>query len=304
MKDFSKFGRILLPMITPFKKSDQSVDYKTARKVARYLVENKLCNSLIIAGTTGEFYVLSFEERIKLFEQIKDEIGDEIPLIAGTGAVYVGEVIEYTKVAEKLGYDAVMVVAPYYCKAEQEGIYEHFKQIAQGTSLPVMVYNIPLFTGVNIEPQTLARLSEIQNIFAIKDEAGINPLQTTEYIRATSGKLPVYSGDDTMVLQVLLQGGVGVVSGGSHIVGDLMRDMIDSFLENKINVAKELYQKLFKVFAAFRGLKNRINPTPMIKAAFELITGLPTSMPRMPLIPATSDEVKFIREVLKEIGKI
>lgn len=304
MKDFSRFGRILVPMITPFKRIDQSVDYKTAKMVARYLAEKKLCDSLIVAGTTGEFYALSFKERVKLFEQIKVELGSKIPLIAGVGAVYVKEVIEYTKMAEKLGYDAVMVVAPYYCKPEQEGIFEHFKQIAQNTSLPVMVYNIPLFTGVNIEPQTLAKLSEIEEIFAIKDEAGINPLQATEYARATKGKLPVYSGDDTMVLQVLVQGGVGVVSGGSHIIGDLMRDMIESFLKNKIDEAKELYQRLFNVFVAFRGLKNRINPTPMIKAAFELLTGLPTSTPRMPLLPATEEELNMMKTVLKEMGKI
>ncbi len=304
MKDFRKFGRILLPMITVFNKDDQSVDYKSSRRVARYLKENKLCSSIIVAGTTGEFYTLSFDERVRLFEEIKDEIKNDIPLIAGTGSVYVGEVIKYTEIAERLGYDAVMVVAPYYCKPEQEGIYLHFKQIAQSTSLPVMVYNIPLFTGVNINPETLARLSELENIFAIKDEAGINPLQATEYIKATKAKIPVYSGDDTMVLQVLSQGGVGVVSGGSHIIGQEMKKMIDDFLDGEVQRAKELFQELFEVFASFRGLKNRINPTPMIKMAFELMTGIPTSMPRLPLVPATDEEVEFMKGVLKKIGKI
>lgn len=304
MKDFRKFGRILLPMITVFNKDDQSVDYKSSRRVARYLKENKLCDSIIVAGTTGEFYTLSFDERVRLFEEIKDEIKNDIPLIAGTGSVYVGEVIKYTEIAERLGYDAVMVVAPYYCKPEQEGIYLHFKQIAQSTSLPVMVYNIPLFTGVNINPETLAKLSELENIFAIKDEAGINPLQATEYIKATKAKIPVYSGDDTMVLQVLSQGGVGVVSGGSHIIGQEMKKMIDDFLDGEVQKAKELFQELFEVFASFRGLKNRINPTPMIKIAFELMTGIPTSMPRMPLLPATNEEIILMKRVLKKMGKI
>ncbi|HOJ88343.1 MAG TPA: 4-hydroxy-tetrahydrodipicolinate synthase [Pseudothermotoga sp.] len=304
MGDFTKFGRILVPMITPFHKSDQSVDYKTARKVARYLKENKLCDSLIVAGTTGEFYTLSFDERIELFKQVKDELAGEVPLIAGVGSVYVGEAIKYTQIAEELGYDAIMVVAPYYCKPEQEGIYAHFKQIAQNTSLPVMVYNIPLFTGVNIAPETLARLCEIDNIFAIKDEAGVNPLQATEYIRASKGRIPVYSGDDTMVLQVITQGGVGVVSGGSHIIGHEMREMIDDFISGRVEKAKELFQKLFEVFVSFRGLTSRINPTPMIKAAFEFITGLPTSMPRMPLLPAADDEKEFMKKILKKIGKI
>ncbi|HEY8543199.1 MAG TPA: 4-hydroxy-tetrahydrodipicolinate synthase [Pseudothermotoga sp.] len=304
MRDFTKFGRILVPMITPFRKTDQSVDYTAARKVARYLKENKLCDSIIVAGTTGEFYTLNFNERVKLLEEIKDEIKNEIPLIAGTGSVYVGEVIEYTKIAEKLGYDAIMVVAPYYCKPEQEGIYLHFKKIAQSTSLPVMIYNIPLFTGVNINPETLAELSKIENIFAIKDEAGVNPLQATDYIRATKGKIPVYSGDDTMVLQVISQGGVGVVSGGSHIIGQEMRTMIDQFINGEVHKAKELFQKLYDVFVSFRGLKNRINPTPMIKAAFELMTGIPTSTPRMPLIAACDEEIELIKTILKKIGKL
>jgi len=126
------------------------------------------------------------------------------------------------------------------------------------------VYNIPLFTGVNLAPETLARLAPIDNIFAVKDEAGINPLQTTDYILATKGEIPVYSGDDTMVLQVLLQGGVGVVSGGSHVVGE----------------------------------------TPLVKAAFELVSNLPTSMPRLPLKPATQSESERLKNALKKLGKL
>ncbi len=291
-------------MITVFDKKDLSVDYKTSRKVARYLKEQKLCDSIIVAGTTGEFYVLSFEERVKLFKEVKQELGDEIPLIAGVGSIYFEEVIRFTKVAEELGYNAIMVVAPYYCKPEQDGIYEHFKRVAESTSLPVMVYNIPLFTGVNIEPETLGKLSKIKNIFSVKDEAGLNPTQATEYLKSTSNKVFVYSGDDTMVLQVLLQCGVGVVSGGSHIIGDMMREMIEVFLQGQNNKAKEIYHKLYNVFRAFRGLKNRTNPIPMVKAALELVTGLPVSMPRLPLTAASNDEIQMMKKVLQKLGKL
>lgn len=303
MKGLEHFGRILVPMVTPFSKDDQSLDYKTARKVARYLLEHRLCDSIIVAGTTGEFHSLTKEERIKLFAEIKDEIGNDVPLIAGVGAVSTKEVIDYVREAERMGYDAVMVVAPYYCRPEQEGIFEHYKLIAQSTRLSIMVYNIPLFTGVNIEPETLAKLAKIGNIFSVKDEAALNPLQATEYILATQNKVLVYSGDDTMVLQVLLQGGVGVVSGGSHVVGDLMRKSIDAFLKGDIETARKMFLDMYELFIAFRG-EGRTNPTPLVKAAFELVSGLPTSMPRLPLRPATPNELEKLKAVLKKLGKL
>jgi 4-hydroxy-tetrahydrodipicolinate synthase len=300
----AKFGRILLPLITVFK-NDLSVDYALTKKVARFVVENKFCDSIIVSGTTGEFYALSLDERVKLFQAIKEEFGDTIPLIAGTGSASTREVIELTKVAEKLGYDAVMVVAPYYSHPEQEGIYQHFKAVAQSTSLPLMIYNIPLFSGVNIAPETVARLAEIENIIAIKDEAGLNPLQATAYIQKTEGRLAVYSGDDPMVLQVLIQGGVGVVSGGSHVIGDMMRHMINDFLAGRNDQARETYHRLMKLFTAFQGKDGRrTNPTPLVKAAFELFSGLPTSLPRPPLTPATEEEKDLLQSALKAIGKL
>ncbi len=299
-----KFGRVLLPLITVFKE-DQSVDYETTRKVARFVVEKGFCDSIIVSGTTGEFYALSIEERIRLFKEIKDEIGNEVPLIAGTGAPFAKDVIGLNQEAEKLGYDAVMVVLPYYCHPEQEGIYQHFKFIAENTSLPIMVYNIPLFVGVNLEPETLARIAEFENVIAVKDEAGIHPVQTTAYIKATNGRLAVYSGDDVMILQVLTQGGVGVVSGGAHVVGDIIKAMIEDFINGRNEAATEKYHALMDVFSAFYGVKGeRTNPTPLVKAAFEIISGLPTSVPRLPLTPATEEEKENIKRVLKKIGKL
>jgi len=295
-----KAGRILTPMITPFKE-DHSVDYETARKVARYVIEKNYCDSIIVAGTTGEFHSLSLKERVKLFEEIKDEVGNEVPLIAGTGSIYTKEAIELTREAEKLGYDGAMVVVPYYCHPTQEGIYQHFKEIAKSTSLPIMIYNIPLFVNESISPETAAKLSEIENIVAIKDEAGINPLQASEFIKQSEGKLTVYSGDDVMVLQILQQGGVGVVSGGSQIVGGMIRDMIDSFLNGKTERSIKLFQILYDVFKSFFGVsERRVNPTPGVKLALEMVSGLPVSRPRPPLLPYTEEDKKFIKETLEK----
>lgn len=298
-----KLGRVLVPMITPFKE-DFSVDYQLARKVARYILDNKYCDSIIVAGTTGEFHSLSLNERIKLFEEIKDEVKNEVPLIAGTGAIYTKEAIELTKEAEKLGYDAAMVVVPYYCHPTQEGIYQHFKEVAKSTSLPIMIYNIPLFVNESISPETAAKLSEIENIVAIKDEAGINPLQASEFIKKSKGKLTVYSGDDVMTLQVIQQGGVGVVSGGSQVVGDMMKDMIDSFLSGKTERSIKLFQILYDVFKSFFGISdNRVNPTPGVKMALEIVSGLPVSKARPPLLTYTEEDRNFIKETLEKARK-
>lgn len=299
-----RFGRVLLPLITVFDKSF-SVDYSLTRQVAYFVLENRLCDSIIVAGTTGEFYALSFEERVKLLEEVMKAVEGKTALIAGTGSASTWETIRLTKIAEKLGYDAVMVVSPYYSHPSQDDLVEHFKAVAESTSLPVMVYNIPLFVGVNIEPDTAARLAEVENIVAIKEEAGLNPLQTTAYILKTNGQLAVYSGDDPMVLQVLVQGGVGVVSGGAHIVGDLIRKMIAAFLGGQNHEAIHIYHLLVKLFFSFHGVQGRRkNPTPLVKAAFEMVSGLPTSLPRPPLTPATDEEKLALKEALRSLGKI
>ncbi|AKI97056.1 4-hydroxy-tetrahydrodipicolinate synthase [Kosmotoga pacifica] len=305
MNIVEKFGRVLIPMCTPFKE-DHSIDYDLAKKVARYLIDKKYCDSIIVAGTNGEFYTFTFEERVKLFEAIKDEVGDEIPLIAGTGTAFTGDTIKLTQEAERIGYDAAMVIVPYFSRPTQEGIFHHFSEVCENTSLPVMVYNIPLFTGANISPQTLSDLaSRYENIVAVKDEAGINPLQASEFIRVTNGKVAVYSGDDLMVLAVLSQGGVGVVSGGSHVIGDLMHEVIDDFLSGKTKEAVALFKSLYKLFSAFFGKNRRLeNPLPAVKAAFELESGLPVSRVRPPLMELSADEINTIKEALKNIGKL
>jgi 4-hydroxy-tetrahydrodipicolinate synthase len=298
------FGRVLIPMNTAFKEN-YDIDYAKTKKIARFLIEKDYCDSLIVAGTNGEFYAMSFEEKVKLFEAVKKEVGSERPLIAGTGTAFTEETIKLTKEAERIGYDAAMVVVPYYCHPTQDGVKNHFIRVASSTSLPIMVYNIPLFTATNIEPETLAELSEVDNIVAVKDEAGINPLQTSAFLSATDGKMVVYSGDDLMVLSVLTQGGVGVVSGGSHVIGDIMKDMLEQYYSGNVKEATQTFRRLYKLFKAFFGRNGRFeNPLPGVKKAFALHSGLDVARVRPPLVELQEDEIEVLKESLKENGKI
>jgi 4-hydroxy-tetrahydrodipicolinate synthase len=293
------FGKILLPLITPFAKNG-SVDYKRMSHLVDWLLKNNKADSIIVSGTTGEFFSLSFEERMKLFFVVREAVNRRVPMIAGTGCASTWETVKLTREAEKAGADAVMVVTPFYSRPTQEGIYQHFKAVAGVTSLPVMIYNIPLFTGSNIEPETLARLARIQNIVAVKEESGINPTQATRFILGTPKNFNVYVDDDTMVLAVLAQGGVGVVSGGAHIIGRMMRRMIDCFVAGRNREASEIHLRMFPFFEALY-VSSRINPIPMLRAALELVE-FNVGNPRLPLTPAARFEKKAMENVLKELA--
>lgn len=298
----NKLKQILVPMITPFKRDSGDVDYEMAEKLVEHLITRNYCDTIIIAGTTGEFNTLDFEERVKLFKIVKNAVNGRVPLIAGTGAASTREAVKLTQEAEKLGYDVAMVVAPYYCKPSQEGIYQHYATIAKNTDISIFLYNIPIFTGVNISPETVGRLSKIKNIVGIKDEAGINPTQMSEYTLVTSGDFTIYNGDDTMVLCGLAQGAAGVVSGGSHLIGDKMRKMINLFMEGKNAEAREIHMALDPLF---KGLcpNGRVNPMPVLRAALE-IAGLPVGPGRLPLDEATPEEKESIKKHLTRLGVI
>jgi len=284
---------------------DYEIDYAKTRQIARFLIEKKYCDSLILAGTNGEFYTMSFEEEVRLFEEIKEEVGNEVPLIAGTGTSNTMETVRLTKEAEKLGFDAAMVIVPYFCHPTQDGVMNHFTKVAKSSGLPIMIYNIPLFTATNLEPETLKELFKIDNIVAIKDEAGINPLQTSEFLRVTDGKITIYSGDDLMVLSVISQGGVGVISGGSHIVGDLMRKMLEDYSSGNVAKATATFQQLYDLFRSFSGRNRRfVNPLPGVKKAFSLHSKLDVARVRPPLSEFQDDEIEELKKALRKNGKI
>ena len=297
-----KYGKILVPMVTPFKE-DQSVDYEAAASIARKLVADKLADSIVLSGTTGEFFTMSFDERVKLFQTIKEAVGQDIPLIAGTGCASTVETIALSRKAEELGYELVMVVSPYYTKPNQAQLYNHYKKVAESIKVDMLVYNIPIFTGVNVNQETLAELAKLKNIVGVKEEAELNAKQITAFLNATPEDFIVYNGDDTMVIEAYAQGGArrigGVISGASHVLGHQIRAMVDAFLAGRVQEVADTQRQLMK-FYRIMGQNDRTNPVSLIKEAMRLV-GYNAGYPRLPLTPGTPPEIAEIKAVLKEL---
>ena len=300
MFDKEKYGKILIPLVTPFKE-DQSVDYEAAVSIAEKLIEDNMADSIILSGTTGEFFTMSFEERVKMFKVIKETVEKKIPLMAGVGCASTIETIALAKKAEEIGFEIMMVVSPYYTKPTQKELYNHFKKVAESVNIQMMLYNIPIFTGVNIDPETVAKLSQIENIVAIKEEAELNPKQMTAFINVTPDDFIIYCGDDTMILEAFAQGGAkrigGIISGASHIIGVQLRDMIEMFLSGKVEEAAEIQQKFLPLFRIM-GQNGRTNPCSLLKEAMKMV-GYNAGIPRLPLTPGTEEEIAEVRRVMK-----
>ncbi len=296
---FDIMGRVSVPPVTPFTEAED-IAFDVLAELIDYIIRNHFCDSIILTGTTGEFHTMSDEERVEVWRVGKDAIAGRVPVIVGVGAASTRAAVRLAERAEALGVDAVMVVLPYYSRPTQEGIEQHFRAVAGATSLPVMVYNIPLFTGVNMEPDTLRRLMDVPNIMGIKEEAGIQPTQATAYALLTPERFSIYCGDDTMVLQVLPQRGVGVVSGGSAVIGRHMKEMIAAWLRGDNRRAVEIYFKLAPFFAALNQ-NGRINPIPILRAAIEIGTGVRVGPPRRPLTPAAEEEIAVIRPLVEQL---
>ena len=289
-----KAGQVLTAMITPMNK-DCSVNYPAAVELAQKLGENG-SDGVVLSGTTGESPTLSFEEKVKLFSTVTDALGGQMTIIAGTGSNNTQDSIALTKAAEKAGVDGIMLVTPYYNKPSQEGLYQHFKTVAEQTSLPVMLYNVPGRTGVNILPETVARLAEIDNIVAIKEASG-----NLEQVSVLKNMVPedflIYSGDDALTLPILAVGGAGVVSVASHLVGREIKSMISAFLAGRVGDALEIHLKLMPLFKA---MFITTNPVP-VKRALEFV-GVDTGPLRLPLVDLTEQEAQKIKEVLFSVG--
>jgi len=249
---------------------------------------------------------MNFEERVKLFQVIKDAVGSKIPLIAGTACISTVETIQMTQAVEKIGYETVMIASPYYTKPNQLEIFNHFKNVAKATNMDITLYNIPIFTGVNINPETVAGLSEIDNIVAIKEEAELNPKQITEFVNITPEDFIIYCGDDTMIIESFAQGGEkrigGVISGASHIIGNRMRQMIDKFIKGNVSEVAQIQRELLPLFRSF-GQNNRFNPVALLKAAMNMI-GYTAGIPRLPLMPATEEEQENVKAILEKLNII
>jgi len=290
----SLFGRLLTAMVTPFD-LEGKVNLEQAQKLAAYLVENG-SDGIVVAGTTGESPTLTFEEKVELFKAVVEAVGGKASVIAGTGSNATQSSIKLTKAAEKAGVDGVMLVTPYYNKPSQKGLIEHFQAIAQATSLPVMIYNIPGRTGVNILPKTMAKIAEVENVVAVKEAAG-SIEQVTELIKLLPERVKVYSGDDSLTLPVLAVGGYGIVSVASHIVGLKIKEMIDQYLLGNVSVAARLHQELYPLI---KTLFITTNPVP-VKTALNLL-GHKVGGFRLPLVDMLIEEKEELIRQLKNFN--
>jgi len=289
-----RVGQVLTAMITPMKK-DGSVDYKQAVTLAEQLVNNG-SDGLVVCGTTGESATLTFEEKVQMFTEIVNDLGGSTEVIAGTGSNDTAASIALTKAAEKAGVDGIMLVTPYYNKPSQEGLYQHFKAIAENSSLPIMLYNVPGRTNTNLLPETVARLAEIPNIVAVKEASG--NLEQVSYLRSiTPDDFLIYSGDDSLTLPILAVGGCGVVSVAAHLVGRRIKAMVEAFLAGRVQEATSIHLELLPIF---KTLFITTNPVP-VKRSLEYL-GIDTGPVRPPLVDLTEEEAEKIKATLKRFG--
>lgn len=289
------FGRVATAMITPFR-TDGSLDLAGAERIANYLIENGT-DSLVVAGTTGESPTLSHSEKLELFRAVKNASAGRVPVLAGVGSFNTQETVAFSREARQAGADALLVVAPYYSKPSQEGLYRHFEAVAAATPLPVMLYNIPGRTSVNMEPATIVRLAGLENIVAVK-ESPLQFDQVNQIIQNAPDDFLVYSGDDPLTLPILAVGGVGVVSVTAHVIGRDLQKMISAYLQGDWRAAQRIHKS---TLALTKALFCVPNPAPT-KAALSLLGVISGDTVRLPLVPAADKERALIAAALKEYG--
>lgn len=289
------FKGSIVAIVTPFK--DGKVDEESFRELIEFQIENGT-SAIVPCGTTGESATLSVEEHEKVIEITVDAVKGRVPVIAGTGANSTQEAIELTQHAKKAGADATLQVVPYYNKPTQEGLYQHFKIIAKEAPLPQVLYNIPGRTGLNMLPETVARLAELPEVVAIKEASG-NLAQMAEIVELAGDKITLLSGDDNLTLPVLAIGGQGVVSVVANIVPKENAEMIDAWDRGDYGKAKELYYRLLPLCKA---MFYETNPIP-VKTALSMMGKISEEI-RLPLYKMSDSNRERLRKVLKDFGLI
>lgn len=284
------FGQVLTAMVTPFDQNGE-IDFNATRTLVDYLIENGT-DGIVVAGTTGESPTLTTEEKVALFKVVIDAVNGRVPVIAGTGSNNTRASISLTKLAEEAGVDGIMLVVPYYNKPSQEGLYQHFKAIAETTPLPIMLYNIPGRSAVNLSAATIVRLAQLPNIVAVKEASG-NLDSIAEIISQAPSDFTLYSGDDGLALPILAIGGAGVVSVASHIIGNELQAMIDLFKKGHVKEAASAHRRLLPIM---KGLFAAPNPAP-VKAALNM-NGINVGGLRLPLLPLSEEEKSTLQAIL------
>lgn len=290
-----EWGPLLTAMITPMK-SDGSVDFAEAEKLANFLVDEQRNTGIVVAGTTGESPTLSDEEKFELLRTVLNAVRNKAAVVFGAGTYDTHHSKMLTGAATEMGAHGVMLVSPYYNKPPQEALYQHFKTVAQATDLPVLIYNIQGRTAVNIETDTLKRMAEdVPNICAVKEASG-NLAQIAEVAASTPEGFRVYSGDDILTLPILSVGGIGVVSVAGHVVGKQIFEMMETFFKSPFEAA-QINKKMVPLLKA---LFCTTNPIP-IKYAVSLL-GIQSGPMRLPMVPPTDAQKKLIEEAMSAYG--
>ena len=286
------FGRLITAMVTPFK-SDLSVDWAGVETLAKHLVSTGH-DAIVVSGTTGEAPTTSDDEKDELIRVVKATVGDKVKVIAGAGNNETPHSVEQALHAQSVGADGLLVVTPYYNKPPQAGIEAHFRAIADAVDLPVMIYDIPGRTGIEIEPDTIVKLAEHKNSVALKDAKG--NVASTSWVIKRCG-IPVYSGDDILNLPLLSVGAVGFVSVCGHTVGAQLREMLDAWFAGNAARALEIHQHLLPVFTGTFRTQGAI----LTKAGLNLM-GLPGGHTRLPLVDATPAQIEQLKLDLRAGG--
>ena len=290
------FGSLMTAMITPFH-LDLTIDHKQAAKLAEHLVKTGT-ESIILAGTTGESPTLTEAEKDWLFLTVKEAVGDKAKIIMGAGSNNTALTIEAVRRAQTLGADGTMLVVPYYNKPSQEGLYEHFKQAAQSSDLPVILYNIPGRCSCNMLPQTIKKLAAVKQIVAVKEASG-NLDQIMEIRLETPDDFLIYSGDDSLTLPMLSIGGAGIISVASHIAGPAITAMLKAWSEGNTTLATKLHTALYPLF---KDLFIAPNPAP-IKYALDRY-GYNVNHLRLPLLPLDAQQKKALDQTLDKFDQL
>jgi len=288
MSTQAPFGRLITAMVTPFAK-DGSIDWDGVATLATHLADHGH-DAIAVNGTTGEAPTTKSSEKLEVIKVVKSTVGSRVKVLSGAGDNETSYTVEQAKRSADAGADGLLIVTPYYNKPPQAGIEAHFKAVASSTDLPIMMYDIPGRTGVEIESDTIVRLFELPNIVALKDAKG--NLAATSDVIARCG-IPVYSGDDILNLPFLSIGAVGFVSVCGHTVGSELKEMLDAWFAGDTARALEIHQKLIPVFKGTFKTQGAI----LTKAAMNLM-GLPGGTTRLPLVDATPAQIATLREDL------
>jgi 4-hydroxy-tetrahydrodipicolinate synthase len=287
------FKGAITALVTPMK--DGMLDEEKLRNLVDFQINNGV-SALVPCGTTGEAATLSYEEHMRVIEIVVEQANKRVPVIAGTGSNSTHETIYLTEFAKKVGCDAALVVTPYYNKPTQKGLYEHFKAVAEAVDIPIVLYNVPGRTAVNMLPDTVIKLSKIKNIVAVKEASGSLD-QASEIIAGVDPEFDVLSGDDSLTLPMMALGAKGVISVASNIMPKEVSQMVDFWLKGDIESARKLHLKLFPLF---KGIFIETNPIPVKKALY--LMGIIENDIRLPLVEMTPEGTEKLRKILLDLN--